>query len=142
MNKLKSVLLLILALSCASLCQTKLLTIDDIFSTDPTVRVEFSGNPDEVEWSHNGSTFRQEQNGKLMRVDAVTGNVSEYFDSSTFIRALVKAGIAQDEAEQMANSPTLHFNAHEAEILLDYDNDLRVYDRIAGSLKRLAHNKT
>src|SRR5439155_8416147 len=140
---MKKIQLLAFALSVFSFpiaAQNKLLTIDDIFSADPTVRLEFSGNPTEVVWSNNGRGYRQVRNGKLMRVDAVTGNVSEYFDSSTFIRALVKAGIAQDEAEQMANSPTLHFNAHEAEILLDYDNDLWGYDLIAGRLKRRADN--
>lgn len=84
MNIFKSASLLILTFNCASFSQNKLLTIDNIFSIDPTVRVEFSGNPADVVWSNEGRAYRQVQNGKLMRVDAVTGNASEYFDSATF----------------------------------------------------------
>ena len=45
MKQIKLVSLAILLFASAALAQDKLLTIDDIFSTDPKVRVNFSGTP-------------------------------------------------------------------------------------------------
>lgn len=39
--------------------QDKLLTLDDIFSPDPKVRVRLGGTPVFVQWAPDGRSFRQ-----------------------------------------------------------------------------------
>ena len=74
MKQIKWLFVAVFALSSAVFAQDKLLTIDDIYSLDTSVRVNFSGTPFRGEWSADGRSFKQMQNGKLMRVDALTGN--------------------------------------------------------------------
>ena len=82
----------------AVVAQDKLLTLDEIFSPDPIKRVRFSGTSTLVQWSRDGKSFKQVQNGRLMRVDAVTGNAVPYFDSARLAAALNRAGMTIGEA--------------------------------------------
>jgi len=140
--KLKSVLLVFLALSTAVLAQDKLLTLDEIFGVDPRARVAFGGSPARLSWAADGKTFKEVRAGKLMRVDPITGNATMYYDSDRFATALqTTAGIAQAEATRIANSLNVQFNKTETGILVNNGNDLWHYGVNSGVLKRLTNNK-
>ena len=81
MKKFQWLFVAFIALASVSYAQEKLLTLDEIFSTDPKVRVRFSGAPTIVQWAPDGLSFRQAQGGKLMRLNAVTGESRVYYDS-------------------------------------------------------------
>jgi dipeptidyl-peptidase-4 len=141
MKKFQLLFVAFIALASVSYAQEKLLTLDEIFSTDPKVRVRFSGAPTIVQWAPDGLSFRQAQGGKLMRLNAVTGESREYYDSSRLAAALVNAGVKPEEANEMTGSPDLIFNSNESLIILNNQNDLWVYDVAAGTLKRLTNSK-
>jgi dipeptidyl-peptidase-4 len=142
MNKLTSLVVALLAFSTLAFSQDKLLTIDDIFGVDPKVRVAFGGTPGRFTWAADGKSFKQMQNGKLMRVDAVTGQATAFLDSERLAAALkIVAGMSDREAEQASNSMSLQFNKSESAILFNHGNDLWHYDIASGMLKRLTNNK-
>jgi len=140
MKKLNFLVVVLLTFSSLSLAQDKLLTLDDIFSPDTKVRVRFGGTPVFVQWSPDGKSFKQMVNGKLMRVDAVTGSAVPYYDSGSLANALMRVGLKVDEANGLANSPGLRFNADETSILINNAKDLWVYDIASRNLKRLTNN--
>src|SRR2546423_1805242 len=98
MKKLYSIAIVLFA--CASFvgAEQKLLTLDDIFSPDAKTRVAFGGHPVSVAWSPDGLSFKQTINGRLMRVDAKTGNAVPYYDSGSLTAALVRNGIKTEDA--------------------------------------------
>lgn len=141
MRKISLFLIAIIALSSLVSAQEKMLTIDDIFSPDPRVKVKFSGNPTPIQWTSDGKALKQVRDGQLVRVDAVTGQVAAFFDNRRFANAMMSVGIRAEDAERIANSPTLQFSAGETAILINQQNDLWVYDVASGLLKRLTNNK-
>jgi dipeptidyl-peptidase 4 len=141
MKQIKLVSLAILMFASATLAQNKLLTIDDIFSTDSKVRVNFSGTPTRLTWAADGSSFRQMQNGSLVRVNAVTAASTPYFDSTKYKTALEAAGVSTADAGRMSNSAGLQFNKSETAILVTHQDDLWLYDVGSGLLKRLTNLK-
>jgi dipeptidyl-peptidase-4 len=141
MKKLQFLAIALFALSSVVVAQDKLLTLDDIFSPDSSRRVRFGGTPVAVQWSPDGKSFKQPINGRLMRVDAVTGQAVPYFDSGMFAAALQRAGIAADQATAISNSPFQQFNAEESGILVNHGSDLWYYDLATRSLKRLTNNR-
>src|SRR4051794_21484460 len=82
-----------LTLSTLTFAQDKLITLDDIFSPDPNVRVRFGGTPVSVQWAADGRSFRQVVNGKLMRVDALSGQAVPYYDADSLAAALMHVGV-------------------------------------------------
>ncbi len=140
MKKISWLFVAIFAFSSAATAQDKLLSIDDIFSPDPKVRVSFSGVPVRPQWADDGRSFRQVQAGKLMRIDAVTGEAKDYFDTKRLADALMRAGVRAEEAQRIAGSPGLQFNKSETAILIANASDLWLYDVGAGTLKRLTNN--
>ena len=140
MRKINLLAIALITLSSAVFAQDKLLTLDDIFSPDSGKRVRFGGMPVAVQWSADGRSFKQPINGRLMRVDAVTGQAVPYFDSASLSSALQRSGVKADEANALANSPFLQFNADESGILLNNNSDLWYYDIPGRSLKRLTSN--
>lgn len=140
MKKISLLLVAILAFSFVAAAQDKMLTIDDIFGTDPKVRVNFSGTPFRLQWADDGRSFKQVQAGKLMRVDAVTGQAKDYFDTKRLADALMRAGVKAEDAQRMAGSPAVQFNKSETAILINNADDLWLYDTAAGTLKRLTNN--
>jgi hypothetical protein len=78
MRKLLTFHLIIFALSTLAAAQDKLLTLDEIFSPDAKVRVRFGGMPVFVQWAPDGRSFRQVIGGRLMRVDAASGQAVPY----------------------------------------------------------------
>ena len=141
MKKLSFLLIAIIALSTSVFGQDKLLTLDDIFSPDTTKRVRFGGSPVAPAWAPDGKSFKQTINGRLMRVDAVSGQAVPYYDSGSLAAALMRVGIRADEANALANSQGLQFNAGESGILLNASSDLWFYDIASKNLKRLTNNK-
>lgn len=141
MKQIKLVSLAILMFASAAAAQNKLLTIDDIFSLDPKVRVNFSGSPTRLAWASDGNSFKQIQSGSLVRVNAVNGDAMPYFDSAKFKSALESAGVAPADAARMSNSLGLQFNSGETAILASHQDDLWLYDVRAGFMKRLTNVK-
>jgi len=139
----KTVFLLIAfsLLAVAASAQERLLTIDEIYSPDPAKRVNFSGTMSRYTWSADGRAFKQVQNGRLVRIDAITGEAQPYFDTARFAAALTAvAGVGQREADEMANAASLHFDENETAILLNHASDLWHYHIAAGRLVRLTNN--
>lgn len=141
MKKTRLLIVLTLAFSTFAIAQDKLVSLDDIFSPDAAKRVRFSGTPTGVQWSPDARSYKQVVAGKLMRVDAVSGQMAPYFDTGSFAAALVKAGVKSDEANAIANSPGVLFNADETAILVDNANDLWYYSVSAGTVRRLTNNR-
>ncbi len=141
MKKTFLMLTALLVLAVPDFAQNKLLTLDDIFSPDPARRVRFGGAPVAVEWAPDGRSFKQLINGKLMRVDAETGQARDYYDTRRLVIELARVGVRGDEAERMANSPELKFNPDETGLLIEHAEDLWYYDIAAGSLKRLTNGR-
>src|SRR5688572_22278189 len=105
MKRASFLLVSLVSFSSFVFAQDRLLTIDDIYHPDPAKRVAFGGSPARVTWAPDGKSFKETRAGKLMRVDAVTGNAVAYFDSERFAAALQKtAGISTAEAARMSNS--------------------------------------
>ena len=113
----RSLIAIVFAFVSVSLAQDKLLTLEDIFHPDPSKRVRFAGTPVGVRWAADGRSFRQMVNGRMMRVDAVTGRAVPYLDSGRLAAALQRSGMRSDEATAMANSQALQFNENEPGIL-------------------------
>ena len=137
--------LLILALCAVTAtvaAQDKLLTVDDIFSPDPAARVAFGGSLVRMTWTADGRSFRQTQDGKLVRVNAETGLSNAFYDADRFAAALqATAGMNPEEANRTANSVTLQFDRSESAILLNHAGDLWHYSLAAATLKRLTNTR-
>jgi dipeptidyl-peptidase-4 len=142
MKRLHFVALAIVAFSSFAAAQDKLLTLDDVFSPDAKVRVQFGGRPSGVQWSQDGLSFKQTINGRLMRVDARSGSAVPYYDSGSLSTALVRtAGMKSEDANTAANSPTLLFNATETAVLLNSGGELWYYDIDTRNLRKLTNNR-
>ncbi|MDI1242974.1 MAG: S9 family peptidase [bacterium] len=138
MRKISFVALVFAALVTAVHSQEKLLTIDDIFSPDPAVRVPFGGTTVRISWTADGRSFRQLQNGRLVRVNAETGQATPFYDDKRFAAALVTvAKMTEADANRMANSVALQFDKNESAILLTHASDVWHYAVATGILKRL-----
>lgn len=140
MNKILRFVVVIVAFSSVAFAQDKLLTLDDIFNPDASKRVMFGGKPVFVQWSADGKSFKQTINGRLMRVDAITGQAVPFYDSGALSAALTRGGVKANDADAMANSSMLHFNEDESAILINNTNDLWYYDIASKLLKRLTNN--
>ncbi|MEO5858667.1 MAG: S9 family peptidase, partial [Pyrinomonadaceae bacterium] len=138
MNRAFAGLLVLLLFAPFASAQEKLLTVDEIFSPDPAVRVPFGGTTVRVTWTADGRSFRQMQNGRLVRVTAENGEATPYYDDKRFAAALVEvAKMTEADANRMANSVALQFDKNESAILLSHANDIWHYTVATGTLKRL-----
>ncbi len=141
MKKIHLIVVAIFAFSALAFAQNRMLTLDDIFSPDPARRVKFAGNPTTVQWTRDGKAFRQVINGRLMRVDAMTGQATPYLDSSRLTAALSRSGVKLEDATAMSNSMALQFNADESGILFNYSGDLWYYGVPSGNMRRLTNSR-
>src|SRR5436190_1685316 len=122
--------------------QDRLLTLDDIFSPDASKRVAFGGRPANITWAADGKSFKETRTGRLVRVDAVSGNAVAYYDSDKLANALQAATAAPlNETQRLANSTSLNFNKSETAILINFKDEIWLWDIRAGFLKRLTDNK-
>ena len=141
MKKLNLFVVALFVFSSTVFAQDKLLSLDDIFSPDAGKRVRFGGALPQMRWAADGKSFMQLVGGKLMRVDAVSGQSSLYYDAAKLSLALARVGVRADEADGIANSPFVNFSADGKSILLNNSNDLWLYDIATANLKRLTNNK-
>ena len=137
MKQIKWLFAAIFVFASVAAAQDKLLTIDDIFGLDPKVRVNFSVSPTRLTWAADGRGFKQVQNGKLVRVDAITGQAVPLFDTARLRNSLVTLGIDARDAERMANSMNQQFNRSDTGLLISHNNDLWHYNITSGAIKRL-----
>ena len=143
MKRFGSLVLAFAALALAVSAQEKLLTVDDIFSPDPAVRVPFGGSPIRVTWTADGKSFRQLQDGKLVRVNAESGETSVFYDADRFAQVLqATLGMTAEQANRAANSVSLQFDANETAILLDHAGDLWYYSLFSARIRRLTFTPT
>ncbi len=141
MRKLSVFALVFAALATAVFAQEKLLTVDEIFSPDPAVRVPFGGSTVRITWTTDGRSFRQMQNGRLVRVNAETGEATPFYDDKRFAATLVEvAKVPEADALRLSNSVSLQFDKSESAILITHANDLWHYTVATGQLKRLTDN--
>src|SRR5688572_33475694 len=102
MKRLRSLILALGAFAAAAFSQDKLLTVNEIFSPDPAVRVAFGGSLVRIAWTADGRSFRQTQDGKLVRVNAENGLSNAFYDADRFAAALqTTAGMTAEEANQI-----------------------------------------
>ena len=133
--------LIVALLSLSVYAQDKLLTIDDIYSSDTSVRIPFGGSLVRVSWTPDGKSFRQIQGGKLVRVNAETGESQVFYDADRFAAQLQSVALmSANDARLTANSVTLKFNEAETAILVSHNNDLWYYTIASGRLVRLTNN--
>jgi dipeptidyl-peptidase-4 len=131
----------LLLLTLFASAQEKLLTVDEIFSPDAAVRVPFGGTTVRITWTADGRSFRQMQNGRLVRVNAETGEATPFYDDKRFAAAVVEvAKMTEADADRTANSVSLQFDKNESTVLLSHSNDLWHYTVATGILKRLTNN--
>lgn len=140
MRKIHLFIVAILTLSTVTQAQEKMLTVNEIFSPDPKVRVRLGGNPLQVQWTTDGKAMKMLQSGRLVRVDAVSGQVSPLFDERRLATVLMSAGVRAEEALRVAASGNLLFSPGEGSILINQLNDLWLFDVSSGQLKRLTNN--
>ena len=141
MKRMPALLLVLFVLSSFAHAQEKLLTVDEIFSPDPAVRVPFGGSTIRITWTADGRSFRQMRDGRLVRINAETGEATPFYDDKRFAAALVSgAGVTPADANRISNSPILQFDKNESAILLNHRNDLWYYSLATGELKRLTDN--
>ena len=140
MKRLHLFFFAITALSGSVLAQDKFLSLDDIFSPDPKVRVRLGGTPVFVQWAKDGRSFRQIVGGRLMRVDAVSGEAKPYYDDGALVAALMRMGIKQPDATAMANAGDLNFDPNDKGILIEHQMDLWYYDLSTRQTRRLTNS--
>ena len=128
-----------------ALAQNKLLTIDEIYSPDAKTRVSFSGRPTfGLQWLEDGTSFAQvrpNEAGQIgfYRVDAKSGEAKLFYDASKLSSALVAAGLKEADAVKLAGQPAFSFNKNRTATLINYANDLYVYDFAASQAKRITN---
>jgi dipeptidyl-peptidase-4 len=128
----------VFALASVVSAQDKMLSIDDIF--DPQKRVNFSGRPTFVQWNKDGTTYKQVQNQMLMRVNALTGDATAFFDNKKLVSVLTQtSGFSLEEANKLGTAPSQQFNNAETAILINHKDDLYLYNIAGGSVRRLTN---
>ena len=140
MKQIKLVSLAILIFASVASAQDKLLTVDDIFSTDAKVRVNFAGTQTRYVWSGDGTSLRQVQSGGLVRVNPTTGDAVPYFDSTKYKNALVQLGVPESDAVSRSSALSIQFNSNESGVLVTHSNDLWFYDVRTAATRRLTNS--
>jgi dipeptidyl-peptidase-4 len=116
------------------------LTVDKIFH--PTKRLAYSGSPTRVRWSDDGTSFVQSRfeggSLKLIKVNALSGAETVFYDSSVVAAALVKEGVTAKDASTAARR-TIGQNDKTQRYLLKASGDLFVYDIAGKTAKRLTN---
>jgi dipeptidyl-peptidase 4 len=138
--------LTLISLCLPSLAQEKLLTIDDIF--DPDKKVEFSGTPiTGLRWLKDGAHYLQSKmdprtrTGQLLKVNALTGEATPFFDAAKMEAALAAVtGIKPEDAKLLSNRPSYHMNDRMTAALINHAADLFYYEFGADKAVRLTNN--
>jgi dipeptidyl-peptidase-4 len=126
--------LILVSLSTSSPAQEKLLTIDDIF--DPAKKIDFNGTPaPALHWLSDGTHYLQPKNdsdkgvGQLIKVNALTGEATPFFDATKMEAALARIpGIKAEDAKQLSQSSSYHMNNALTAVIINHANDLFYYE--------------
>ncbi|MGB7624550.1 MAG: DPP IV N-terminal domain-containing protein, partial [Terriglobia bacterium] len=157
-NRLRNLILLIAVLFVCLpvMAQQKLLTLDEIYSPDPKVRVNFNGNPPTgLRWMKDGIHYLWTKRppgaertqgagapaGQLMRVNAMTGEEEPFFDAAKMEAAFAKLpGISSEQAKQVAHRGNYEMNADATSALVNFSSDLFYYPFGGDTAVRLTNN--
>lgn len=149
------VLILALAMISPVWAQQKLLTLDEIYSPDSAVRVNFNGNPPRiVRWMKDGIHYlsvkqppeaqrRREPDfgGPLILVNAMTGKEQPLFDAGKMEAAFAKLpGFTPEQARAIAHRGNYQLNADATAALINTANDLFYYQLESAVAVRLTNN--
>ncbi|MGI9107132.1 MAG: S9 family peptidase [Pyrinomonadaceae bacterium] len=128
-----SFILILLSVSTAALAQEKMLTIDDIY--DPVKRVNFSGATPNPHWLKDGKSYlvagdpAKPNTPRLLKVNALTGDSSAFFDAAKMEAALAALpGLSREEARRLANRTNYQLNPAQTGALINHANDLFYYE--------------
>ncbi|MBZ5536978.1 MAG: hypothetical protein LAO31_13580, partial [Acidobacteriia bacterium] len=156
--RLRNLILLIgvLFICLPVLAQQKLLTLDEIYSPDPKVRVNFNGNPPTgLRWMKDGIHYlwtkrppgaEQLQGGgarqgQLMRVNAMSGEAEPLFDAAKMETAFARLpGTSAEQAKQIAHRGNYEMNAEATAALINSSGDLFYYPFGGETAVRLTNN--
>ena len=140
-----SFVLILLSVSTVALAQEKLLTIDDIY--DPVKRVNFSGATPNPRWLKDGKSYliagdtAKPGTPRLLKVNALTGDASAFFDAAKMEAALAALpGMSREDARQLANRTNYQLNPAQTGALVNHANDLFYYEFGAERAWRLTAN--
>jgi len=143
--KLFTLAFILLSFSTAAFAQEKLLTIADLY--DPVKRVNFSGSTPAPRWLKDGKHYlvagdpTKPGTPRLLRVNALTGDSSAFFDAAKMEAALAALpGMNKDEARRLANRTTYQMNPAQTGTLLNHANDLFYYEFGSDRAWRLTNN--
>lgn len=124
---------ILLALSSHAFAQEKLLTIEDLY--DPVKRINFSGTTPAPRWLKDGRTYlvtgdpSKPGTPRLLRVNALTGDSSAFFDAARMEAALnALPGMSSEDARRLANRTSYQMNPAQTGALLNHANDLFYYE--------------
>lgn len=133
--KLFTLVLVLLSFSPHALAQEKLLTIDELFDPSPAKRVNFSGSVPNPRWLKDGRSYliagdpTKPNTPRLLRVNALTGESSAFFDAAKMEAALnALPGMSREDARRLANRTNYQMNAAQTGALLNHANDLFYYE--------------
>ena len=134
-----------------ALAQQKLLTLDDLF--DPQKRVDFTGTvPFGITWLDDttylwlktarpgggGPPGMGMSGGELLKVNALTGATTPFFDAAKMEAALgAMAGVTADEAKRLSRSGRFTMNPARTTALLTIAGDIYAYDVTGNRVTRL-----
>jgi len=140
-----SFVLILLSVSTAALAQEKLLAIDDIY--DPVKRVNFSGATPNPRWLKDGRSYliagdaTKPGTPRLLKVNALTGDSSAFFDAAKMESALAALpGMSREDARGLANRTNYQLNPAQTGALINHANDLFYYEFGAERAWRLTSN--
>jgi dipeptidyl aminopeptidase/acylaminoacyl peptidase len=88
--------------------------------------INFAGSPVSiVAWLDDGEHFLQIKEGKLWKVQAVTGRCQPFHDPDKLVQALTKLPtIGKEKAQGLASTPYLELNPQKTGALFQHENDL------------------
>jgi dipeptidyl-peptidase-4 len=127
--------------------QNKLLTNDDVFGL-PGRRVDFNGTPPgNLTWLESGDAYlqaktdRQTQTSTLMKVNALSGESTPFFDSAVMEKALAGVeGITAENAKRLANQSSYEMNPAQTGVMLNFNGNLVYYEFGSARAARLTNN--
>jgi dipeptidyl-peptidase-4 len=125
-------------LAGSAAAQQKPLTIDVLF--DPDKKVELGGTPATgLVWLSDTHFLwpKGKTSVDYLRVEALTGRTTPFFDAARVERALVAEGAVGELAKQAVSSRTLFMNASRTVLLLPIGGDLYSYDLAAQKAVRV-----
>src|SRR5262249_29259338 len=115
----------------------KPITFDTLYGGMP--RPNFSGSPvSGLTWLADGEQFLQAKEGRLYKVNTMTGRCQPFFDPDKVAQALAALpAIRKQAAEQMVRSPFLRFNPQHTAALFEHQSDLYYCPLDGGKAVRL-----